>query len=90
MALCVVGALGFSIGPALWLTAKAGAGEGEQGGAGGGATTLTTKSNKPLPAQAAIRGQYMNIGSKDIGPDLTDYSKRAASKKDKDAKKKTN
>ena len=76
MALCLVGALGFSIGPVLWLSAKA-----------GGADTLTTKSDKPLPAQAAIRGQYMNIGSKDIGPDLTNYNKYP--KKDKAAKKKT-
>uniref|UniRef100_A0A0D9VZC1 Uncharacterized protein n=2 Tax=Leersia perrieri TaxID=77586 RepID=A0A0D9VZC1_9ORYZ len=33
-------------------------------------------SSKPLPPQATFRGPYVNTGSKDIGPDYTDYPKK--------------
>uniref|UniRef100_A0A0D9ZGX3 Uncharacterized protein n=1 Tax=Oryza glumipatula TaxID=40148 RepID=A0A0D9ZGX3_9ORYZ len=33
-------------------------------------------SSKPLPPQATFRGPYVNTGSRDIGPDYTDYPKK--------------
>ena len=58
VALAVVGFVGFAIGPALFFYEKT------------SPNALSSKSGEALPAQAAIRGAYMNIGSKDIGPDV--------------------
>ncbi|XP_044955941.1 uncharacterized protein LOC123406985 [Hordeum vulgare subsp. vulgare] len=33
-------------------------------------------STKPLPPQATFRGPYVNTGSRDIGPDPTEYPKK--------------
>jgi hypothetical protein len=33
-------------------------------------------SSKPLPPQATFRGPYVNTGSRDIGPDPTEYPKK--------------
>lgn len=33
-------------------------------------------SSKPLPPQATFRGPYINIGSRDVGPDYQTYSKK--------------
>ncbi|EMS57284.1 hypothetical protein CFC21_107718 [Triticum aestivum] len=33
-------------------------------------------STKPLPPQATFRGPYVNTGSRDIGPDHTEYPKK--------------
>ncbi|PRP79679.1 hypothetical protein PROFUN_12577 [Planoprotostelium fungivorum] len=48
-------------------------------------TQISSKQEEPLPRQAAVRGQYINSGSRDIGLDvpLKDFIQREKEKKDK-------
>ena len=69
---------GFSLGPGLWLYAKY---KQNTQKASSSAFALSSKSDKPLPVQAAIRGAYTNIGSKDIGPDTKETLNKLRNKR---------